>query len=562
VLFRSYYDNVYRFTSSTLNNVNNLQTTYDAMGNITSKTDPDQTLTATWNYDPNHLHALLNTGSGSDSFTYDANGNMTYRNASVQHVGPGSITWTSYNQPSVITQSSQITLGYNQDHERYYSLDSNGPEKTYYVGGLLEKVNKNGGTLWDWRHYVYIGSEPVAIVSRTTGSPTTIRYVLKDYLGSVHALLDNTGSVLVKESFRPFGIERNSADWKSTTTTTDQVNIVNISRRTFTFQTEFGIPGGPGMGLIDLNGRMHDAFIGRLLSADPTIPDPTNTQSYNRYSYVNNNPLSDIDPTGFDAADPNRDGASSGLWDFASLGQESSCSGACDLSTSLGQNSVSEGGEETIQPTVNVFNGSQQGPGTFLGNFYWNGGGWSWDSAGSPSSALSASTGPSIGLSQGNLREPQAPDGSSRDPASRSTTPPGKPPGNQDQLQQVTVTATKSTCSSGPSYLDRYLNFVSDNAINVGPYAGALLGGVWPKSLAPATGGTGPLLGSTNPLTSVPRAFGIPGAGSSIVRAGSATIGVATVGIGFYDATIELEGFLYAIPSQGSGSSSSCSQGP
>jgi len=102
--------------------------------------------------------------------------------------------------------------------------------------------------------------------------------------------------------------------------------------------------------------------------------------------------------------------------------------------------------------------------------------------------------------------------------------------------------------------MDRYTDFVSDYAINVGPYAAALAGGLWPKSLAPATLGRAPLLGSTNPLTSVPRALGIPGADSVLVRTGAAGIGLATVGIGFYDLTIELEGFLYAIPSQGSGS--------
>jgi uncharacterized protein RhaS with RHS repeats len=56
-------------------------------------------------------------------------------------------------------------------------------------------------------------------------------------------------------------------------------------------------------------------------------------------------------------------------------------------------------------------------------------------------------------------------------------------------------------CSCGASYGERYMNFVSENTINVGPYAVALLGGVLPKSMAPATGGRGPLLGSTNPLT-------------------------------------------------------------
>jgi len=53
------------------------------------------------------------------------------------------------------------------------------------------------------------------------------------------------------------------------------------------------------MGLNDMNGRIQDAVTGRFLSPDPTIPDPGFTQSYNRYSYVNNNPLTFTDPTGF-----------------------------------------------------------------------------------------------------------------------------------------------------------------------------------------------------------------------------------------------------------------------
>ena len=39
--------------------------------------------------------------------------------------------------------------------------------------------------------------------------------------------------------------------------------------------------------------------MGRFLSADPFIQFTTNTQSYNRYTYVLNNPLSLTDPTGY-----------------------------------------------------------------------------------------------------------------------------------------------------------------------------------------------------------------------------------------------------------------------
>ncbi|VVH58451.1 Rhs-family protein, partial [uncultured Gammaproteobacteria bacterium] len=53
------------------------------------------------------------------------------------------------------------------------------------------------------------------------------------------------------------------------------------------------------MGFIHMNGRVYDPQIGRFLSADPHIQDPYNTQSYNRYSYVMNNPLKYTDPSGY-----------------------------------------------------------------------------------------------------------------------------------------------------------------------------------------------------------------------------------------------------------------------
>ncbi|MDZ4380604.1 MAG: RHS repeat-associated core domain-containing protein [Parvibaculum sp.] len=53
------------------------------------------------------------------------------------------------------------------------------------------------------------------------------------------------------------------------------------------------------VGLVNMNGRVYDPQIGRFMSADPIVQDPTDTQSLNRYSYVSNNPLSYIDPNGY-----------------------------------------------------------------------------------------------------------------------------------------------------------------------------------------------------------------------------------------------------------------------
>ena len=50
-----------------------------------------------------------------------------------------------------------------------------------------------------------------------------------------------------------------------------------------------------------MNGRVYDARLGRFIQADPTIDGVTSTQGFNRYSYVQNNPLNATDPSGFGA---------------------------------------------------------------------------------------------------------------------------------------------------------------------------------------------------------------------------------------------------------------------
>ena len=48
-----------------------------------------------------------------------------------------------------------------------------------------------------------------------------------------------------------------------------------------------------------MNGRIYDALTGRFMQADPFIQAPSNLQNYNAFSYVLNNPLFYIDPSGY-----------------------------------------------------------------------------------------------------------------------------------------------------------------------------------------------------------------------------------------------------------------------
>ncbi|WP_221408069.1 RHS repeat domain-containing protein [Bergeyella zoohelcum] len=52
------------------------------------------------------------------------------------------------------------------------------------------------------------------------------------------------------------------------------------------------------VGLIHMNGRLYDPLLRRFLNADEHIQDPYNTQNYNKYGYVYNNPLMYNDPDG------------------------------------------------------------------------------------------------------------------------------------------------------------------------------------------------------------------------------------------------------------------------
>jgi len=285
------YDNLYRLDHSTLTGVctgtTNLQMAYDATGNITSRSDIASG--AAWTYSTTHKHQVLQAGDTSHTYTYDNDGNAITRNGYT-------IGWSSYNYPTSVASSGEgSTFYYGPNREKWMQVYSGpaGNESTIYYGKLLEAVTTSAGT--DYRHYIFAGSEWVAVYSRTSAGVNTVRYALEDNLGSPSVLASSSGALVVNENFAAYGARRNPATWSGPPTSGDLTTIAGITRQGYTGQSMLG-----NMGLIHMNGRIQDAVTGRFLSPDPTIPNPMFTQSFNRYSYVNNNPLSYIDPSGFD----------------------------------------------------------------------------------------------------------------------------------------------------------------------------------------------------------------------------------------------------------------------
>ena len=288
------------FTYNTLNQLKTvklganqtLSVTYDAAGNITNKSDVSG---SDYDYTTNQSgcsytghtaqpHAVRN--AAGVVYCYDKNGNMTKR-------GGSTITWYSYNQPNNIASGSNSTqFNYNANHQRWkqVAVDAGVTTTTYYVGGILEKVVRPGVT--EYRHLIPAGSNSV-IYKRNTDSTTNIYYVTSDHLGSGDLVMNSSGGVMARESFTAFG-ERRGSNWQGPPSAGDMTVFGNTTRRGFT-----GHEMLDAVGLVNMNGRVYDPRIGRFLSADPIIKTISLSQALNPYSYVMNNPLTLIDPSGY-----------------------------------------------------------------------------------------------------------------------------------------------------------------------------------------------------------------------------------------------------------------------
>ncbi|CAB5499050.1 Rhs-family protein, partial [Bathymodiolus thermophilus thioautotrophic gill symbiont] len=112
-----------------------------------------------------------------------------------------------------------------------------------------------------------------------------------DNLGSIDTITDGQGNIVERMAYTAFG-QRRKGDWRASDPLLPIIPA--LTNRGFTGHEHID-----EMGFIHMNGRVYDPQIGRFLSADPHIQDPYNTQSYNRYSYVMNNPLKYTDPSGY-----------------------------------------------------------------------------------------------------------------------------------------------------------------------------------------------------------------------------------------------------------------------
>lgn len=182
---------------------------------------------------------------------------------------------------------------YGPEHQRVKMISSASGTTLYLhpdnSGGLsFEQETDNNGIV-EQRHYITAGGQVVAMLKIRNGV-TSVRYFHRDNLGSTAAVTDEDGVVVERLAYEPFGKRR----FPNGTVDPNDTIHGQETERGYTNHEHLD-----ELGLIHMNGRIYDPLLGRFMSADPTIQNPYDLQSYNRYSYVGNNPLIFTDPTGY-----------------------------------------------------------------------------------------------------------------------------------------------------------------------------------------------------------------------------------------------------------------------
>ncbi|MDO9073102.1 MAG: RHS repeat-associated core domain-containing protein [Rubrivivax sp.] len=236
---------------------------YDALDNLTGSTVGGRSLTHHIDPSTNRLTGIsgsLNLGIG-----YDANGNIA------QLGGQGFVFDIGNRMRSATGKAT-------------YAYDGHGRRNlVWFAGGgyLHQAYTKDGKLRFAWgssqggRRHVYLGNRLIA--ETTDGGVTT--YAHTDGLGSPVAKTSNTGAVVSRTRYEPYGATVAGSTSPATIGYTGHVNDADT-------------------GLVYMQQRYYDPIAGRFLSVDPVTTDAKTGGHFNRYVYAESNPYKFTDPDG------------------------------------------------------------------------------------------------------------------------------------------------------------------------------------------------------------------------------------------------------------------------
>jgi RHS repeat-associated protein len=223
------------------------------------------------------------------SASYDAAGNML---TSTDAAAPASYAWDSVGTMRSLTEPQrELHFVYTADDERIAvaTVASATPgstnSTTWTLRGFDNKVlrtlvddSSSGGHQWSWKSdEIWRGSSLLADVT-----PAGTGHFILDHLGSPRLVTDESATANPQTNdFTAFGT--------GGTTGSGPMQFTGHER-------DWGTDWSRSLDY--MHARYYSSSMGRFLSVDPAYGQVRSPQSWNAYTYVENNPMNSVDPTG------------------------------------------------------------------------------------------------------------------------------------------------------------------------------------------------------------------------------------------------------------------------
>jgi RHS repeat-associated protein len=306
------YDDLYRLlsASTTATGYYGSKTyTYNEVGNILTKDARTYTYSGV-------THRVTN--DGTYDYCYDANGNIVKRGTGGAACPTVNLAFT-YNYDNMPTTIGSETYTYDQAGTRIKKVA--GGVTTYYVNQYYEE--ENGVAV---KHYFANGQR---IATRDSAG---LKFNHSDHLGSASRTSNTAAPAALIRTIRydPWGTTQTA--WGSGTA---------VVKYTYTDKEK------DATGLMYYGARYYEPVLGRFTTPDSIVPNLYDPQSLNRYSYVRNNPVRLVDPTGHQSVGYENYGISfnaktSGGWsvgiqagDYVNVGASGDKAGATSIDLSV-----------------------------------------------------------------------------------------------------------------------------------------------------------------------------------------------------------------------------------
>ncbi|HNT76362.1 MAG TPA: invasin domain 3-containing protein [Anaerolineae bacterium] len=265
------YDALYRLTSATYTSGETFRYAYDAVGNRVSSDEPSGKRSYT--YDAANRLLRVRAATTTLNYVWDNNGNLLYDGAhDYEYDLANRLTRVVLQTGSMLMQTQytyagdgvRLTQNVGTEAGVHYVVD-----RAADLPQVLQEVQTGNR-----ESYLY-GLDVIGVQDSGNWA-----YHQPDALGSVRQLSDEAGDVLLARAYAPFG---------------------EVMAQVGELSGSFGFAGEQedvAARLQFLRARYYDPLTGRFITRDPYPAYATVPSTLHRYTYVGNNPVNQVDPSG------------------------------------------------------------------------------------------------------------------------------------------------------------------------------------------------------------------------------------------------------------------------